>query len=185
MISVRQTLSIIAVVLMACSLIAWPVYAEEDSIGRGPDSDDDGLSDSFEIRLGSDPIAPDSDGDGLEDRFEFTAGSDPTDRDSDNDGLSDSFEQSSGTDPIGRDSDNDGLSDSLELGQDTNPLSDDTDMDGVTDNIEVWHGSDPLNPDSFFVLPEFPIGPIMMVITSVGAYVGYVHLRKSKTSAIH
>ena len=189
MVSVKETSAGNAVLFIACSLVALPlVYAEEDSIGRGPDSDTDGLSDSFETRLGSDPAVPDSDNDGLADGFEFTGGNsgiptDPTDKDSDNDGLSDSFEQSTGTDPIERDTDSDGLSDSLELSQNTNPLSDDTDSDGVTDNIETWHGTDPLNPESFFVLPESPIGPVMMLIASVGALVGYMHIRKNQTSA--
>ena len=190
MASAKQRTAGIALVLVACSLVALQLAYAEDSIGRGPDSDADGLSDSFESRLGSDPNRPDSDSDGLADGFEFTGGdsgvpTNPADRDSDNDGLSDSFEQTSGTDPTERDSDSDGLSDSLELSQSTNPLSGDTDADGVTDNIESWHGSDPLNPESFFVLPESPIGPVLMIIASLGALVGYMHLRKGRTSIAH
>ena len=186
MISVKHASIIIALVFMAVSFVAsqQPIaLAVEDSIGPGPDSDSDGLSDSFEKGLGSDPTLQDSDSDGLSDGLEYTGGdsgipTDLIDSDSDNDGLSDSYEASSGTNPIERDSDEDGLSDSFELiTHNTDPLSSDTDKDGVSDNIEVWHGSDPLNPQSFFVLPEFPIGPIMMIIASMGALAGYLHHR--------
>jgi hypothetical protein len=175
MVGVKQQSMLITVLLALCVLAGWPfAYASEDSIGPGPDTDSDGLSDRFESRLGSNPLLADSDRDGLVDLVEYTGGdsgipTNPTDKDSDNDGLADSFELSSGTDPIDRDSDRDGLSDSLELGQNTNPLAGDSDGDGVTDNIEVWHGSDALDPESFFVLPESSIGSISLVAASLAA----------------
>ena len=180
----------IALIFTACSLAIsqnQEVYAEEDSIGRGPDTDADGLSDSFEKGLGTDPTAPDSDSDGLVDGIEYTGGvsgtpTDPTDKDSDNDGLADNIERITGTDPVSRDSDSDGLSDSLEIDQNTNPLLGDTDKDGVTDNIEFWHGSDPLNPNSFFVLPESPIGSVLMVLAPAVVLVGYLHFRKAPSN---
>lgn len=185
MAKVRAVL-LLALLFLACTVIVWQqpaAFATEQSIGRGPDSDSDGLSDSFEVRLGSDPAKADSDGDGLTDGLEYTGGgsgmpSDPTDRDSDNDGLSDGLEHATGTDPHNRDSDGDGLSDSLEINKNTNPLLGDTDRDGTADNIEIWHGTDPLNPESFFVLPESPIGPVMMVLASAGALVAYMRFKR-------
>ncbi|MEM7124814.1 MAG: hypothetical protein AAF702_00720 [Chloroflexota bacterium] len=54
------------------------------------DSDDDGLSDKFELETdGFDPCQKDSDGDKLEDGKELRIGTDPSDTDTDNDGLSD------------------------------------------------------------------------------------------------
>jgi hypothetical protein len=43
------------------------------------DADGDGLLDSEEVTLGSDPALADSDGDGYEDGAEFDANTDPTD----------------------------------------------------------------------------------------------------------
>ena len=54
--------------------------SREEKLGTNPDvadSDHDGLSDGKELRFGSDPLTADSDGDGLTDGDEFTAGSDP------------------------------------------------------------------------------------------------------------
>jgi hypothetical protein len=183
-------LSFVATFLvMSCILITLPFAGAEHSIGRGPDSDSDGLSDSFETRLGSNPAVPDSDRDGLSDAIEYTGGgsgmpSDPTDRDSDNDGLKDDIELITGTDPTMRDTDTDGLSDSLEVGQNANPLNADSDGDGVTDNIEVWHGSDPSNPESFFVLPESPVGAIAKLVKSMAFLGVFMYFRSvQKASA--
>ena len=208
--AVAAMLPLTATILVIASIPNSSQFAAEastweDIIGGGPDSDSDGLSDTFEAKLGSDPTLPDSDSDGLADGIEHTGGdtgtrTDPTESDTDSDGLSDSFEiiqgtspidkdndddglldgleKSSGTDPNERDSDNDGLSDSLELLTHlTNPLAQDTDGDGVTDNIEVWHGSDPQAPESFFVLPESPLGPIVMILASMGAFAGFLYVR--------
>lgn len=55
------------------------------------DSDGDGLSDSFENDLGTDPLISDSDADGLSDYQEIKViGSDPRSRDTDGDGIIDS-----------------------------------------------------------------------------------------------
>lgn len=63
------------------------------------DSDGDGLTDSEEDFLGTDPNNPDSDGDGLTDGEEITEGTDPNNPDSDSDRLSDGEEVATGTDP--------------------------------------------------------------------------------------
>ena len=95
------------------------------------DSDGDGLPDSVEAPLGTDPNNPDTDGDGISDGVE-TGGegsidpgdTDPLDLDSDDDGLSDGVEdanqdgnvQAGETDPGDADSDNDGIGDGVESG---------------------------------------------------------------------
>ncbi len=124
----------------------------------------------------SDVVGIDRDGDGLTDSEELGLGTDPTDSDSDDDGVPDAVEVALGTDPLNWDSDGDGLSDGLELGVTTpdadtdvsaghftadadpttmtNPLSSDTDGGGLADNLEDRDGNgqvdawetDPNNP---------------------------------------
>ncbi|MEZ4512330.1 MAG: LamG-like jellyroll fold domain-containing protein [Chloroflexota bacterium] len=90
--------------------LAWdatfPTLADADGDGlrsqalNGPDPDDSN---------------PDSDGDGLPDSYEVaTAGFDPTKGDSDCDGLTDYWEAFYGTNPARKDSDGDGLTDNEE-----------------------------------------------------------------------
>jgi len=80
------------------------------------DRDDDGLNDSEELLLGTDPEDPDTDDDGLLDGTEVvmaegTGSPDPLDPDSDDDGLLDGEEVLFGTDPSNPDTDGDGVSD--------------------------------------------------------------------------
>ncbi|WGZ95557.1 MAG: hypothetical protein QJT81_06100 [Candidatus Thiothrix putei] len=121
------------------------------------DSDSDGLTDSQEAILGTDPNLADTDGDGKPDGEEV--GSDinnPIDTDgdgkidalesstldSDNDGVVDELDADDTTG--GNDSDNDGLTNAQEKALGTNPLKDDTDADGRKDGDEV--GADPAHP---------------------------------------
>ena len=88
----------------------------------------------------------DSDGDGLTDRYELEIGTDPYNPDSDGDGLTDGEEVLKyGTDPLNPDSDFDMLSDGAEVRKyGTNPLDPDTDKGGVRDGHEVLvDGTDP------------------------------------------
>jgi cell wall-associated NlpC family hydrolase len=77
----------------------------------------------------SDPSA-DSDNDGLTNHFEMTIGSNPTVADTDLDGLIDGFEASLGTDPTKMDSDLDGFTDGMEVQFGTNPLAAATGLPG-------------------------------------------------------
>ena len=106
-----------------------------DDIVLGTDTDADGLSDSQEAILGTDPTNSDTDGDGINDGDEVgmdgvlsPQDTNPLDSDTDDDGLSDGDEvlgadsiQNTGdeTDPLDTDTDNDGLSDGLESGVDS------------------------------------------------------------------
>jgi hypothetical protein len=69
------------------------------------DQDGDGLSDSWEIRFGLDPLdssdaTGDGDNDGLNNLQEQALGTDPTNSDTDGDGAIDGDEASAGTDPV-------------------------------------------------------------------------------------
>ena len=133
--------------------------SDEAAIGTDPgdpDSDDDGLLDGFEVAAGFDPLSGgdatgDPDGDGLDNLGEQTAGTDPRAPDSDGDGLSDGDEVNlHGSDPTRFDSDGDGLSDGDEINlHGTDPSLADSDGDGLSDSDEIEvHGTDPTNPDS-------------------------------------
>jgi len=130
------------------------------------DTDDDGLADNAEVKLGqaprraapdaleveyaaSNPSEVDTDRDGLDDAAEEAAGANPFLRDTDNDGLRDGREVNAiGTSPTVYDTDGDSLSDAEELslpvsfrGREftisTSPAQADTDGDGVPDDVEV------------------------------------------------
>jgi hypothetical protein len=112
--------------------------------GGQQDSDGDGLTDSEEERLGTDPFNPDTDADGLKDGDEVNRGTDPLNPDTDADGLSDGNEVSLGTDPLRPDTDGDGLLDGQETPPCPNPLDPDSDRDGIIDGRDM----DPCNPNN-------------------------------------
>ena len=87
-------------------------------------------------------IDPDSDGDGLSDSIERIIGTDPHSIDTDSDGLSDFEEVLIGTNPFKKDTDSDGFTDGEEVALGTNPLLSDTDGDGVDDLHDVAPYSD-------------------------------------------
>jgi hypothetical protein len=137
------------------------------------DSDQDGLSDEEELRLGTDPYNVDTDNDGLFDYEEVKVyGTDPLNPDTDGDGYTDGEEVKSGFNPLGPgvlygdedrerpikqiekqtvdtfiDSDNDGLTDWEEINiYFTDPFNPDTDGDGFLDGDEVQNGYNPNGP---------------------------------------
>ncbi len=116
------------------------------------DCDEDGLSDSEEKRIGTDPCLLDTDGDRLGDLQEVRLyGTDPLRKDSDDDGLEDADElQTHKTNPLRADSDGDRLSDGQEVNETaTDPLQIDSDGDGLGDGDETEkHRTDPLKRDS-------------------------------------
>ncbi len=87
------------------------------------DSDGDGLPDTVELAIGTDPGVLDTDSDGIGDGLEATAGHNPLAIDTNIDGLADGFELDGPVDPDGDgwanvddpDNDNDGVHDGWDL----------------------------------------------------------------------
>jgi outer membrane protein OmpA-like peptidoglycan-associated protein len=97
----------------------------------------------------------DSDGDGLLDTEELSIGTDPYDPDTDKDGLTDGQEvRIYHTDPLNPDTDYDFLKDGEEVfTYKTDPLKQDTDNGGVIDGHEVLEdNTNPLNPKDDLVM---------------------------------
>jgi hypothetical protein len=142
-----------------------------------PDSDNDGLGDGEEFRLGTDPRQKDTDGDGLTDFVEVRGFqlrdigvyvTDPKDADSDNDKRPDGAEaelnnadettfwivRADGqppkrvySDPLKADADFDSLVDGDEYVAGTDPADPNTDDDSRDDSVEVRTGTRPLIED--------------------------------------
>jgi len=125
------------------------------------DRDEDGLCDSREAEIGTDPEDPDTDGDGLGDAEEDSGPTSPTDADTDDDGIADGDEGPLDLDPVNPDSDGDGLSDGLEIGVDTPVPGGSSDGDpavaylGTDVDADAWQPdgdpqttTDPLDPDT-------------------------------------
>ncbi len=124
---------------------------DPESLGEAPeDGDGDGLADSTEAALGTDPLDRDSDDDGVPDGEEPGAGTDgdgdglpaALDPDSDDDGLSDGLEMGviqpvGGVDLVrGTNLLAGNYFKDLDPGTRTNPLLGDSDSDGVSDGAE-------------------------------------------------
>ncbi|MCE7934777.1 MAG: hypothetical protein DYG96_09310 [Chlorobi bacterium CHB2] len=130
--------------------------SEEREIGtdpNNPDTDGDGLRDGAEVRdHKTDPLKPDTDGDGLNDGAEVdTHKTDPLKADTDGDSLNDGEEvMTTKTNPLKIDSDEDGLTDGDEVRRyKTNPNNVDTDGDSLLDGKEIdFHKTDPTKPDT-------------------------------------
>ncbi|MEY4931193.1 MAG: hypothetical protein RI909_1917 [Bacteroidota bacterium] len=129
---------------------------EEATLGTNPndsDSDDDGLNDGDEVNTyATDALNTDTDADGLNDGDEINLyGTDPTLKDSDGDKLNDGDEISQyGSDPTLRDTDGDQLSDGEEVNSyGSDPTITDSDTDGLSDGDEInLYGSDPTLKDT-------------------------------------
>ncbi len=103
---------------MCAQAFGLPTNSAEEAIFLS-DTDSDGLSDSAEGSIGSNPLLADSDNDGLLDGEEPS----PT-ADSDNDGI---------INVLDRDSDNDTLPDGAEVRIGLNPLRADSNGNGISE----------------------------------------------------
>jgi len=124
-----------------CPNIANPNQTNTDNDGQGnacdSDDDNDGLSDTQEANLGTNPLLADTDGDNVNDGDEINAGTDPIVN-----------ESASATD-----TDGDTLTDSDETDiHGTNVNLIDTDSDGVNDGDEVAVGTDPTVVNTNYII---------------------------------
>lgn len=110
------------------------------------DCDNDGLPNSKEKELGTDPIDPDTDGDGVKDGDEVKDKTNPLDP---CDYVAAHITVAPKQAWLDADCDNDGLPNSKEKELGTDPKNPDTDGDGVTDGDEVKDGTNPLDPCDF------------------------------------
>ncbi|MGB0839125.1 MAG: T9SS type A sorting domain-containing protein [Chitinophagales bacterium] len=127
--------------------------SEEEALGTNPnlaDSDMDGINDGGEVALGTNPLDADSDDDMVNDGLEVSLNGNPLVPDTDMDGLLDNQEVELGTALDNSDTDNDLLSDADEVNvYQTNPLLADSDEDNLSDFDEInIYNSEPNNPDT-------------------------------------
>jgi hypothetical protein len=116
------------------------------------DADQDGLLDTVETSLNTNPSIDDTDNDGMDDEYEVWNGLDPINAsdarvDVDGDTLSNVDEYTVGSMPFSVDSDGDGFWDNIESQRGTNPSDDndkplraiaaDVDVDGSVNAIDV------------------------------------------------
>lgn len=111
-----------------------------DTTDDGTDRDGDGLSDTLEEVIGSNPELIDSDEDGLSDYIEYyLTWTSPILIDTDENGIGDAYE----------DADGDGLGNLDEVNRNTNVVHHDTDKDDLSDYDEIYkYSTDPLKYDT-------------------------------------
>ena len=132
---------------------------------NNPDTDDDSLSDGWEVDYGFNP----------------TSANAPS-TDSDGDGLTDKQEFSSGGNPFSGDTDNNGMSDALEYRYEMNLSTHvDSDADGMPDDYETAFGLSPTDPsdasldrdsDALSNLEEYQLGTQANYFDSDGDLLG-------------
>lgn len=129
--AIANVLSMPVAHLDAVKMTDTAIIAQATAVADG-DSDGDGLSNTREQELGTDPKNADSDSDGVKDGDEVL--------------VWDTF-------PYKKDSDVDGLVDGEEINTyGTNPLNSDTDGDGSNDGDEINFGTNALSNNDEFAL---------------------------------
>lgn len=124
-------------------------YQTATAVAGQLDSDGDGLSDSAELSLGTNPSFFDTDLDSLSDGDEVNGyKTDPKKADTDEDGLTDGDEVGRGINPLLADTDGDGVKDGEEIKSNSDPKVVDTDMDGLSDGVEVLACTRPNDADT-------------------------------------
>lgn len=126
------------------------------SLAPPVDTDNDGLSDEWELanglNVGVNDSSLDKDNDGLTNAQEYWLGTVVSNDDSDGDGQKDGSEWQAGMNPLSLDSDGDGMSDAYEVANGLNPLRNDTmedaDFDGITNLAEFTAGTKANSADS-------------------------------------
>ncbi len=165
--SLPEKFSVVFAVAATSLILFFPV----PSIAAENDSDNDGLTDTYELKIGTEPFLSDTDGDGINDKIEVgnklekPLDSDgdnvinALDFDDDNDGLPTILESAIDTDKDGlannidKDSDNDGISDGIEAGM----LGKDENFDMIDDAFDTQQaGAKDENGDGINDLLKLP-----------------------------
>ncbi|WP_421947075.1 SdrD B-like domain-containing protein [Phaeodactylibacter xiamenensis] len=121
-------------------------YDADNDIWGDDDCDGDGLINSLEHEMGTDPYNADTDGDGIEDGSEDGDNTDPLDScDPTQDAGYTGYDADNGIWAAG-DCDDDLIPNGEELGLGTDPYNEDTDGDGTDDALEDEGQTDPLDP---------------------------------------
>jgi hypothetical protein len=150
-----------------CINVSNPDQGDVDGDGLGDvcdtDDDNDGLSDSDEIAIGTNPVDPDSDDDGILDgQDNCPLVSNPNQTDQDGDGKGDACDSVNNAPPPPADQDGDGVpasrdncktvANASQTDTDRDGLGDacdpDDDNDGISDADEIKNGTDPKNSDT-------------------------------------
>lgn len=128
------------------SLLGYDPQSADSFPLLAPDSDGDGLSDLIETcQLGTNRYRFDTDNDGVDDYAEIKMGTDPLLEDTDGDTVLDRYED----EHVLGDLDEDGISDMLERAKGWDPANPDQDFDGIVDGTEIRWGLDPTSPRGF------------------------------------
>ena len=135
------------------NLMEYQMGSDPHVFDISPDSDFDGMPDSWEILYGFDPFWDgdaflDFDSDGLENLYEYLNGTLPNNNDTDSDLMHDGWEVANSLDPLVNDATGDPDLDTVTNYQEyvygTNPNNNDTDSDLMPDGWEILYGLDPL-----------------------------------------
>ena len=135
------------------NLMEYQMGSDPHVFDVSPDSDFDGMPDSWEILYGFDPYwagdaGLDFDSDGLENLYEYLNGTLPNNNDTDSDLMLDGWEVDNGLDPLfddtSGDPDFDTVTNYQEYVHGTDPINNDTDSDMLPDGWEILYGLDPL-----------------------------------------
>ncbi|GEM_PF-403606 len=173
-----------------------------------PDTDGGGVKDGDEVRKGINPLLKsddkkpaDSDNDGLTDDYERKIGTNPNNPDSDGDGLKDGEEVNRyKTNPMNPDTDNGGIKDGVEVRNHANPLKADDDILNIAvgdkivlRNIVFATGKSIISPKSASILnmvhkalksrPEMKLS-IVGHTDNVGRRKSNIRLSKNRAAAV-
>ena len=164
-------------------------HSDTPSLLPVADADNDGLSDNYELLIGTNPELADSDGDGvldIDDAFQFNKNEsvdsdgdgigNNRDTDDDGDGVPDTLDEYPLDSSESKDTDGDGVGDNADVFPNDDKYSKDADQDFIPDAWEIKYGLDPADPsdaaldhdrDGLSALEEFQAGTAPLRILDI------------------